>query len=112
MVFSTPAMCWGIMEAPSYANIYSNNYNLVLCASVEAKPFFRICTTPVLSVNRFMHLPRRLDLTACTADNTASNSLAVEPVYYCSSPKVPRASIVVFACSWRAAVLAADPRWV
>ena len=96
--FSSPQICYGIIEALFSFNILNKLCSLFLNASVDAKPLFIIYTTPISSVNNLIHLWAMLAFTAWTADRTASNSLAVEPVYYVSAENVLRASIVPMLC--------------
>ena len=55
-VFSSPQICCGITDAYYSLSTFNNNDNLFLSCSVDAKPLFIICTTPMLSVKSLMHL--------------------------------------------------------
>ena len=108
---SSPQICCGMIEACSSLSICSRRCSLFLRCSVEANPFLMIYTTPVLSVNRRMHLFLISDLTASMAEITASSSLDVDPVYCYSLVNVLRANIVPKSCLKHCALPVRLPRW-
>ena len=96
-ILCSPLMCCGMIEARSLWSRASRCCTLDRSASVDAKPFLMIYTTPVLSVNKFMHIPCIYGFTAYIAAITASSSLAVEPMFYCSALNVLRANMGMFS---------------